>query len=124
LEAPEIESVSKDLKCSTMCSRARDDGCRDHGHMQRDAGLVQRWRVFRLPCGRSRARGRANSRGGDIIDVGAESTRPGAASVSASEQLRRAFDVVCYAVSIGACVSIDTSNPQSRMPVWAVARVS
>ena len=50
--------------------------------------------------------------GADIIDVGAESTRPGAASVSASEQLRRAFDVVCYAVSIGACVSIDTSNPQ------------
>jgi dihydropteroate synthase len=49
--------------------------------------------------------------GADIVDVGAESTRPGAAPVSVHEQLRRAFDVVRYAVSKGACVSIDTSSP-------------
>jgi dihydropteroate synthase len=50
--------------------------------------------------------------GADIVDVGAESTRPGARPVSAREQLRRALDVVRYAASTAACVSIDTSNPE------------
>jgi dihydropteroate synthase len=61
------------------------------------------------------ARARVNEivgEGADIVDVGAESTRPGAVPVPAREQLRRAFDVVRYAVSRGACVSIDTSNAE------------
>lgn len=49
--------------------------------------------------------------GADIIDIGAESTRPGAAEISADEQIARARPAVRYAASRGACVSIDTTLP-------------
>jgi dihydropteroate synthase len=48
--------------------------------------------------------------GADVVDVGGESTRPGAAEVPANEQLRRVLDVVRHAAARGACVSIDTAN--------------
>jgi dihydropteroate synthase len=48
--------------------------------------------------------------GADIVDVGGESTRPGAPPVSPSEQLHRVLDVVRHAVGRGACVSIDTAD--------------
>ena len=54
--------------------------------------------------------------GADIIDIGAESTRPGADRVEASEQLDRIKDVmpaVCAAADdVGAIVSIDTTRVQ------------
>lgn len=50
--------------------------------------------------------------GADIIDVGGESTRPGAAPVPAVEQLSRILDVVRHAVERGACVSVDTTQPE------------
>ncbi len=46
--------------------------------------------------------------GADIIDVGGESTRPGAVRVSEAEELRRIGPVVRELVSKGAIVSIDT----------------
>ncbi len=46
--------------------------------------------------------------GADIIDVGGESTRPGAVRPSVAEELRRALPVVEQLVTAGACVSIDT----------------
>ncbi len=49
--------------------------------------------------------------GADIVDLGAESTRPGAKPVSAEEQLARVLDVVRYA-SARVCVSIDTTSPE------------
>ena len=49
--------------------------------------------------------------GADIIDLGAESTRPGAKPVPAKEQLARVLEVVRYAAS-RACVSIDTTSPE------------
>lgn len=49
--------------------------------------------------------------GADLVDVGGESTRPGAKPVPAEEQLRRVLDVVRAAVARGACVSIDTTLP-------------
>lgn len=49
--------------------------------------------------------------GADIIDVGAESTRPGAAPVPPEEQLARALPAVEYGASVGALVSIDTRSP-------------
>lgn len=52
------------------------------------------------------------SLGADMIDVGAESTRPGAPSVSADEQIARALPAVEFAVSRGVCVSIDTTSPE------------
>jgi len=49
--------------------------------------------------------------GADVIDVGGESTRPGAAPVPAKEQLARVLEVVRYA-SMRSCVSIDTTLPE------------
>ncbi len=49
--------------------------------------------------------------GADLIDVGGESTRPGAAAVDADEQLRRVLGPVSRAATAGAIVSIDTTLP-------------
>ena len=46
--------------------------------------------------------------GADIVDVGGESTRPGAARVEAEEELRRVLPVVCELAAAGVVVSIDT----------------
>ena len=49
--------------------------------------------------------------GADILDVGGESTRPGADPVAADEELRRVIPVVEALASDGAVpVSIDTSK--------------
>jgi dihydropteroate synthase len=50
--------------------------------------------------------------GADIVDVGGESTRPGAPPVAPAEQLARVLEVVRYAASRGACVSVDTASPE------------
>jgi dihydropteroate synthase len=50
--------------------------------------------------------------GADFIDIGGESTKPGALPVPASEQIARVLDVVRYAVAAGACVSVDTSSAE------------
>lgn len=50
--------------------------------------------------------------GADVVDIGGESTRPGAPSVPPKEQLARVLDVVKYAADRGACVSIDTTSPE------------
>ncbi|MCA8908689.1 MAG: dihydropteroate synthase [Rhodospirillaceae bacterium] len=48
--------------------------------------------------------------GADILDVGGESTRPGANPVSIDEELARVLPVVSGLAAAGACVSIDTRN--------------
>jgi len=48
--------------------------------------------------------------GADIIDVGGESTRPGAAEVSVEEEQRRVLPVIEALVKAGALVSIDTTH--------------
>lgn len=48
--------------------------------------------------------------GADIIDVGGESTRPGAEDVSPEEEQRRVIPVVEALVKAGALVSIDTTH--------------
>lgn len=50
--------------------------------------------------------------GARIIDVGGESTRPGAATVDAAEEIRRVLPVVTALANVGATVSIDTSKPE------------
>lgn len=51
--------------------------------------------------------------GADIIDIGGESTRPGAAAVTVEEELERVCPVVeAVAGRLGAAVSVDTSQPQ------------
>ena len=46
--------------------------------------------------------------GADIIDIGGESTRPGASRPEVSEELRRVLPVIRELAAAGACVSIDT----------------
>ncbi|WP_211882084.1 dihydropteroate synthase [Pseudarthrobacter albicanus] len=48
--------------------------------------------------------------GADIIDVGGESTRPGAVEVSVDEEKRRVLPVIVALVKAGALVSIDTTH--------------
>jgi len=50
--------------------------------------------------------------GADILDVGGESTRPGALPVSEEEELRRVIPVIKTLVEQGIPVSVDTSKPQ------------
>jgi dihydropteroate synthase len=50
--------------------------------------------------------------GADLVDVGGESTRPGAAAVSVEEELRRVMPVVEALVKEGVAVSIDTMKPE------------
>ena len=48
--------------------------------------------------------------GADYVDVGGESTRPGAGRVDPEEELRRVLPVVAELVSSGVAVSIDTTR--------------
>jgi dihydropteroate synthase len=49
--------------------------------------------------------------GADVIDVGGESTRPGAARPEVAEELRRVLPVVSELAATGTVVSIDTMRP-------------
>lgn len=48
--------------------------------------------------------------GADILDIGGESTRPGAPPVSVEEELRRVIPVIRALASDGCCVSVDTRH--------------
>jgi dihydropteroate synthase len=49
--------------------------------------------------------------GADILDIGGESTRPGARTPSPQEELERVRPVLEHAVTLGLPVSVDTSEP-------------
>ena len=51
--------------------------------------------------------------GADVIDVGAESTRPGATRISVAEEIDRLTPVVSALVSDGHQVSVDTMNAET-----------
>jgi dihydropteroate synthase len=51
--------------------------------------------------------------GADIVDVGGESTRPGAARIDAAEEIRRAVPVVRELAAAGVAVSIDTMRAET-----------
>lgn len=55
---------------------------------------------------------RALDEGADILDIGGESTRPGAAPVSTDEELARVVPVVERLHSLGVPLSVDTMKPQ------------
>ncbi len=50
--------------------------------------------------------------GADLIDVGGESTRPGATEVSVEEEIRRVVPVIESIVSLGLPISIDTRKSE------------
>jgi dihydropteroate synthase len=58
------------------------------------------------------------AQGADIVDVGGESTRPGAQRVPVDEELRRIKPVITELVKAGAVVSVDTMRAQ--VAEWAV----
>ncbi len=50
--------------------------------------------------------------GADILDIGGESTRPGAQQPDLEEELARVLPVLRHAVRLGVPVSVDTSRPE------------
>lgn len=54
--------------------------------------------------------------GADILDVGGESTRPGAPPVSVAEEIRRVLPVIEMLAGHGCVVSVDTRKPEV---MWA-----
>jgi dihydropteroate synthase len=55
---------------------------------------------------------RLHDEGADLLDVGGESTRPGAAAVSLDEERRRVLPVVEALAREGRAVSVDTQKPE------------
>jgi dihydropteroate synthase len=58
------------------------------------------------------------AQGADVVDVGGESTRPGAQRIPADEELRRVRPVITELVKAGAVVSVDTMRAQ--VAEWAL----
>jgi dihydropteroate synthase len=52
------------------------------------------------------------AQGADILDIGGESTRPGARAPGLEEELARVLPVLRHAVQLGVPVSVDTSRPE------------
>jgi len=52
------------------------------------------------------------AQGADILDIGGESTRPGALAPTLDEELKRVLPVLRHAVTLGVAVSVDTSRPE------------
>lgn len=50
--------------------------------------------------------------GADILDIGGESTRPGAAPVPLEDELQRVLPVLAGALKLGVPVSVDTVKPE------------
>ena len=50
------------------------------------------------------------AQGADILDIGGESTRPGAAALSSQDEMDRVLPVLTHAVRLGVPISVDTSN--------------
>ena len=49
--------------------------------------------------------------GADLLDIGGESTRPGAAAIPAQEQIARLGPALRHALGTGVLVSVDTASP-------------
>ena len=49
--------------------------------------------------------------GADILDIGAESTRPGATAISEEEELRRVLPLIATLKGLGVALSVDTRKP-------------
>jgi dihydropteroate synthase len=57
--------------------------------------------------------------GADLLDLGGESTRPGARPVSLEEELARVLPVLAAALTLGCPVSVDTNKPEVMRAVLA-----
>ena len=77
---------------------------------------------FSLEAAAGRAQQMA-SEGTDILDIGAESSRPGADPVSIEEELRRAMPAVEAATATGLPISIDTYRAETARRALALGAV-
>jgi dihydropteroate synthase len=71
-----------------------------------DGGQHARVDAARAHCDRLLAEG------AHILDIGGESTRPGAGEPSVQEEMDRVLPVLAHAVTLGLPVSVDTSRPE------------
>ena len=55
---------------------------------------------------------RLHADGADLIDVGGESSRPGADPIGAEEEMQRVVPVIAGLAAVGIPVSVDTSKPE------------
>src|SRR5258708_16557090 len=62
---------------------------------------------------------RLKEEGADIIDIGGESTRPGAAALDPQAEIARVLPVVTAAVQAGAPGSVDTRHTGGHRPPLA-----
>lgn len=58
--------------------------------------------------------------GADLLDIGGESSRPGAAPVGVAHELERVLPVLRGALTLGVPVSIDTTKPEVMREVLAL----
>ncbi len=58
--------------------------------------------------------------GADILDIGGESTRPGAETPGVAHELARVLPVLRHAVTLGVPVSVDTSEPRVMQEALAL----
>ncbi len=58
--------------------------------------------------------------GAQILDIGGESTRPGAGQPTLDEELARVLPVLRHAVTLGVPVSVDTSRPEVMQAALAL----
>ncbi len=93
LQEPQIMGVIN------MTPDSFSDGARYLQHGRWDLGLVTEVALAMHEAGAA------------ILDVGGESTRPGAAQVSAAEELARVMPVIETLVALDLLVSVDTSKP-------------
>jgi dihydropteroate synthase len=57
--------------------------------------------------------------GADLLDIGGESTRPGARTPGVQEELDRVMPVIAHAVTLGVPVSVDTSRAEVMVAALA-----
>ncbi len=57
------------------------------------------------------------AQGGDLLDIGGESSRPGATPLPLEDELKRVLPVVREAVKLGVPISVDTYKPQVMQAV-------
>lgn len=79
-----------------------------------DGGSFATVDAARAHCDRLRAEG------ADLLDIGGESTRPGARAPTVPEELDRVMPVLEHALTLGVPVSVDTSQPEVMRAALAV----
>ena len=92
--------------------RAPDESTPSHGRRQRHPGLLQRRRPVRDPEAAVAHGRRLLADGADILDIGGESTRPGATRPLVAEELARVVPVITELAAAGAVVSVDTMRAE------------